>query len=66
MPQQFNGTPALTNTERAGQSRCGYTKDKNGNLILIGTMPVPFSKDKSSPATRRKKKTLGQTRCNDL
>jgi hypothetical protein len=23
----------------------GYAKDKNGNLILIGTMPVPFSKE---------------------
>jgi hypothetical protein len=36
----------------------GYAKDKNGNLILIGTMPVPFSKDKSSPATRREKRHL--------
>ena len=36
----------------------GYAKDKNGNLILIGTMPVPFSKDKCSPATRREKRHL--------
>jgi hypothetical protein len=36
----------------------GYAKDKNGHLILIGTMPVPFSKDKSSPATRREKRRL--------
>jgi hypothetical protein len=36
----------------------GYAKDKSGNLILIGTMPVPFSKDKSSPATRREKRHL--------
>jgi hypothetical protein len=37
----------------------GYAKDKNGNLILIGTMPVPFSKDKSSPGSARKK-TFGR------
>src|SRR6516225_9060004 len=24
----------------------GYVKDKNGNLILIGAIPVPISKDK--------------------
>lgn len=36
----------------------GYAKDKNGNLILIGTMPVPFSKDKSSPRERRDKRHL--------
>jgi hypothetical protein len=36
----------------------GYAKDKNGNLILIGTMPVPFSKDKCPPATRRAKRHL--------
>ena len=30
----------------------GYAKDKDGNLILIGTMPVPHSKDKSSPRER--------------
>jgi hypothetical protein len=29
----------------------GYAKDKDGNLILIGTMPVPHSKDKASPGT---------------
>jgi hypothetical protein len=29
----------------------GYAKDKDGNLILIGTMPVPFSKDKCPPAS---------------
>ena len=27
----------------------GYAKDKNLNLILIGTIPVPHSKDKRSP-----------------
>ena len=36
----------------------GYTKDKNGNLILIGAMPVLFSKDKCSPAARREKRHL--------
>src|SRR5499427_1960876 len=33
----------------------GYAKDKDGNLILIGTMPVPFSKDKCAPAVRQQK-----------
>jgi hypothetical protein len=36
----------------------GYAKDKSGNLILIGTMPVPFSKDKCSPAVRQEKRHL--------
>ena len=36
----------------------GYAKDKNGNLILIGTMPVPFSKDKCAPAVREEKRHL--------
>jgi tetratricopeptide (TPR) repeat protein len=36
----------------------GYAKDKNGNLILIGTMPVPFNKDKCAPAVRREKRHL--------
>ena len=33
----------------------GYAKDKDGNLILIGTMPVPHSKDKASPRERKDK-----------
>ena len=36
----------------------GYAKDKTGNLILIGAMPVPFSKDKCSPTARREKRYL--------
>jgi hypothetical protein len=36
----------------------GYAKDKNGNLILIGTTPVLFSKDKCSSATRQGKRHL--------
>ena len=31
----------------------GYAKDKNLNLILIGTIPVPHSKDKRTPVARR-------------
>ena len=31
----------------------GYAKGKDSNLILIGTMPIPHSKDKSSPRERR-------------
>ena len=34
----------------------GYAKDKDGNLILIGTMPVPHSKDKASPRERKDKR----------
>jgi hypothetical protein len=36
----------------------GYAKDKNGNLIPIGTMTVPFSKDKCAPAERQQKRLL--------
>jgi hypothetical protein len=36
----------------------GYAKGKDGNLILIGTIPVPHSKDKSSPRERRDKRHL--------
>ena len=36
----------------------GYGKDKNLNLILIGTIPVPHSKDKRSPAARQDKRYL--------
>jgi hypothetical protein len=33
----------------------GYAKDKSLNLILIGTIPVPHSKDKRSPVARQEK-----------
>jgi hypothetical protein len=36
----------------------GYAKEKTGNLILIGTIPVPHSKDKSSPRERKDKRNL--------
>jgi hypothetical protein len=36
----------------------GYAKDKNGNLILIGTMPVSFNKDKCPPSVRQEKRHL--------
>jgi len=35
-----------------------YAKDKNLNAILIGTIPVPHSKDKCSPAARQVKRYL--------
>ena len=36
----------------------GYAKDKNGNLALIGTIPVPISKDKCPPVARQEKRRL--------
>ena len=36
----------------------GYAKVKDGNLILIGTIPVPHSKDKPSPRERETKRHL--------
>jgi hypothetical protein len=36
----------------------GYSKDKGGNLILIGTMLVPHSKDKPTPRERKDKRDL--------
>ena len=36
----------------------GYAKGKDGNLILIGAMPVPHSKDKASPRERKDKRHL--------
>ena len=36
----------------------GYAKDKNLNLVPIGTIPVPHSKGKRSPAARQDKRHL--------
>ena len=36
----------------------GYAKGKDGNLILIGTIPIPHSKDKRSPREREDKRHL--------
>ena len=36
----------------------GYAADKNLNLVLVGTIPVPHSKDKRSPAERHAKRYL--------
>jgi hypothetical protein len=36
----------------------GYAKDRSGNLILIGTMPVAHSKDKPSPSERQARRHL--------
>jgi len=36
----------------------GYAKDRNGNLILIGTIAAPHSKDKPSPRERQDKAHL--------
>ena len=36
----------------------GYVRGKDSNLILIGTIPVPHSKDKCSPKERQEKRHL--------
>ena len=36
----------------------GYAKDRNGNLVLIGTIQIPHSKDKRSPREREDKRHL--------
>jgi hypothetical protein len=36
----------------------GYANGKDGNLILIGTIPMPHSKDKRSPRERENKRHL--------
>jgi hypothetical protein len=36
----------------------GYARDKDRNLVLVGTIPVPHSKDKRSPPERRDKRYL--------
>jgi len=36
----------------------GYTRDKDSNLILIGTIPVPHSEDKRSSVARQDKRYL--------
>jgi hypothetical protein len=36
----------------------GYAKGQDGNLIQIGTIPVPYSKDKHSPRERQDKRYL--------
>jgi hypothetical protein len=36
----------------------GYAKGKDGTLILIGTIPVPHSKDKPLPRERKGKRHL--------
>ena len=36
----------------------GYAKDRDGNLILIGTISALHSKDKASPRQRQDKRHL--------
>lgn len=36
----------------------GYAKDRDGNLILIGTIPALHSKDKASPREHQDKRHL--------
>ncbi len=41
-----------------GQVLRGYTKRKDGTLVLVGTIPVPHSKDKPNPRERKNKRDL--------
>jgi hypothetical protein len=36
----------------------GYAKGQDGNLIKIGTIPIPQSKDKRSPSERQGRRHL--------
>ena len=36
----------------------GYAKDKDGNLVLVGAIPVPHNKDKPSSRERHEKRHL--------
>jgi hypothetical protein len=36
----------------------GFAKDRDGNLILMGTIPAFHSNDKASPRERRDKRYL--------
>jgi hypothetical protein len=36
----------------------GFAKEKFGNLVLVGTIPVPHSKDKRSPRERQDERHL--------
>jgi len=38
----------------------GYAKGRDGNLILVGTIPVPHSKDKRPPRERQDKRRSGK------
>jgi hypothetical protein len=48
----FQGGISMTKVLR------GYSKDKDGNLVLIGTMAIPHSKDKPNPRERKDKRDL--------
>ena len=36
----------------------GYAKGKDGDLIQVGTINVPYTKDKTSPRERQQKRHL--------
>jgi hypothetical protein len=36
----------------------GYVKAKDGNLVLVSTMPLPHSKNKPNPTERKNKRDL--------
>src|SRR5262249_19938387 len=60
----LQGTPHVARALQSVQEHVmrkvlrGYAKVKDGNLILIGTIPVPHSKDKPSPRERENKRHL--------
>jgi hypothetical protein len=40
----------------------GYAKRKDGTLVVVGTVPVPQSKDEPSPRERQEKRHLAKKR----
>ena len=41
-----------------GKALRAYAKGKESNLVLIGTMPIPHSKDEPTPRERKDKRDL--------
>jgi hypothetical protein len=41
-----------------GKVLCEYAQDRNGNLVLIGRIPVPHSKGNPSPRERKERRHL--------
>ena len=58
MMRSNSGSGALSQENVMRKVLRGYAKGKDGALIQIGTIPVPYTKDKSSPRERQDKRHL--------